>query len=78
MVNHIHKITGLVIDSLYFMTYIQLKLYIINFTVAILLVLMLKCCDVKLLYVGIHSVIAWILYNLCMIDSKIMLACSFS
>jgi hypothetical protein len=58
MVNHICKISVLVLDSLCFMTYIQLKLYILNFAIAIFLVLMLKCCDVKLLYFGMHSVIA--------------------
>jgi len=45
-------------DSLCFMMYIQLTPYIINFSIAVLLVLMLKRCDVKLLYFGIHSVIA--------------------
>jgi len=38
MVNHIHKISGLVMDSLCFMTYIQLKPYIINFSIAVLLI----------------------------------------
>jgi len=58
MVNHICKISGLVMGSLCFITYIQLKPYIINFSVAVLLVLMLRCCDVMLLYFGIRTVIA--------------------
>jgi len=46
VVNHIHKISGLVMDSFCFLTYIQLKPCIINFSIAVLLVLMLKRCDV--------------------------------